>query len=105
MQPSIAPNRVRACVAAFSRPFLVVAVGCSALSAQFATIAVDSRSRPVREAVLQLQKLASIPIHYEDLQYYFAADLQAAAPNSTAVVPRGGSFSVNVPVDPAREAL
>jgi hypothetical protein len=35
------------------------------------------------------------------LQYYFATDLQAAAPNSTAVVPRGGSFSVNVPVDPA----
>ena len=103
MQSSVAPNRVRACIAGFSRPFLVVAVGCSALSAQFATIAVGgiSQGRPVREAVLQLQKLASIPIHYEDLQYYFVDDLQAAAPNSTAVVPRGGSFSVNVPIDPA----
>jgi hypothetical protein len=99
MQPSsITSNRVPARIAAFSRYLLVAAVASSAMHAQHVTIEVDS-GRPMSEAVRQLQKLTSIPIHYEDLQYYFAADLQAAAPNSTAVVPKGGSFSVDVPVD------
>jgi hypothetical protein len=96
------PNRALARVATFARHFLVALVGCSALSAQHATIAVDSKSRPMSEALLQLQKLTSIPINYEDLQYYSAADLQAPSPTVTgADVPKGGSFSVDVPVDPA----
>ena len=97
--PSLTPNRALARIAAFSRCLFVAAVASSALHAQHVTIAVDS-GRPMSEAVRQLQKLTSIPIHYEDLQYYFAADLQAPSPGVTgADVPKGGSFSVDVPVD------
>ena len=87
-------------VARFFRQFLITAVACSALSAQQVTIRVDQRSRPISEALMQLQKLTDVPIHYEDLQDYSAADLQAPLPAATAVVPKGGSFSVNVPTDP-----
>ena len=88
MQPPIKPNRVLACVAAFSRRLLVAAVASSALHAQHVTIAVDS-GRPMSEAVRQLQKLTSIPIRYEDLQYYFAADLQAPSPGVTGARAQG----------------
>jgi hypothetical protein len=101
--PSLTPNRALARIATFSRHLLVASVASSALSAQqHATIAVNSMGRPIYEAVLQLQQLTSIPIHYEDLQYYSAADLQAPNPGVTgADVPKGGSFSADVPLDPA----
>jgi hypothetical protein len=105
MQPSITPSRAPARVAEFLRYFLVAVVGCSALSAQYATIAVDALSRPMYQAVGEIQKLTSIPINYEDLQYYFATDLQAPDPTAKVVVPKGGSFSVNVPVNPASGRL
>lgn len=59
--------------------------------------------RPVYDAVQQLQNLTTIPINYEDLQYNFAGDLQGIS--SQVLVPRGGSFSVEVPVDPSTGKL
>ncbi len=72
--------------------------------------------RPVYDAIQQLQNLTTIPINYEDLQYNFAGDIQdisslmtpaqqAAVPGAKVLVPKGGSFSVSVPVDPSTGKL
>jgi len=90
------------------------------LLAQHATIAVNPNSRyfccPVFDAVMQIQNLTTMPINYEDLQYNYAGDIQdigalmtptqkANAPNPKVLIPKGGSFSVDIPVDPATGKL
>src|SRR5262249_14921920 len=73
--------------------------------AQRVTVAVSSKSRPLYEAILQIQKLTTIPINYEDLQYNYAGDVKDIGSSTKVLVPKGGSFSVNVPVDPATGKL
>jgi hypothetical protein len=83
------------------------------LSAQQVTISTDPSSpyvgRPVYEAIRQIQNPTTIPINYEDLEYSYAGDVQniastmtpaqaASIPNAEVIVPKGGSFSVDVPV-------
>ena len=90
------------------------------LSGQQARITVNSSTenfgRPVYDAIQQLQNLTTIPINYEDLQYNFSGDLQdinslaapaqpGAVPRAKVLVPKGGSFSVDVPVDPSTGKL
>jgi len=121
MQPPVMPSRVQAWVPASFRCVFLVSLVCASAPAQQVTITVDPRSpyasRPVYEAVRQLQKLTSIPINYEDLQYGFPGDTQdvaasvltptqrANAPSAKVIVPKGGSFDVNVPVHPATGRL
>jgi len=90
------------------------------LSAQQVKISAGPGSpyvgRPVYEAIRQIQDLTTIPINYEDLKYNYAGDVRniaylmtpaqaATTPSPKVIVPKGGSFSVNVPVDPATGKL
>jgi hypothetical protein len=77
----------------------------STLCAQYVSVTVNSKSRPVSEAIQQIQRLTTIPISYEDLQYNYANDLQDIGLSTKVLVPKGGSFSVDVPVDPATGKL
>jgi hypothetical protein len=129
MAPILIPNASRRRMRTFNQwiswglmSFMLIVTACRAASAQNVTIDVNSSSpnfgRPVYEAIQQLEKLStSIPINYEDLQYHFTGDVQdvtntvltsaqrAANPNVKIIVPKGGLFSVNVPVDPATGKL
>lgn len=118
---SITACRRRSWLARALSSLALIAAASGSLSAQYATITVDSSSpyvsRPVYEAIRQIQKLSSIPINYEDLQYDFTDDLTDTAnsvltaaqrtenPNTKVIVPKGGSFSANVPVDPSTGKL
>jgi hypothetical protein len=75
------------------------------LCGQHVTIAVGPGTpnfgRPVYDAITQLQRLTTIPINYEDLQYNYVGDVKDIGSSTRVLVPKGGSFFVNVPVDPA----
>ena len=73
--------------------------------------------RPVYEAMLQIQRLSPIPIHYEDLQYVFAGDFHnvagsvltpqqmAANPRARLMIPKGGRLSATIAVDASNGKL
>ena len=85
------------------------AIMSGGLCAQQVTIAVGPGTpnfgRPVYDAITKLHRLTTIPINYEDLQYNYAGDVKDIGSNTKVLVPKGGSFSVNVPVDPATGKL
>jgi hypothetical protein len=89
----------------------------ASLFAQTATLTVND-PRPVYAGVLQIERLGSVPVNYEDLRYDDLADTQditasimtaaqkAQAPAGTKViVPLGGKLMFTVAVDPASQAL
>lgn len=124
MKPSMKPKKLSAQKPMFPRAACAIALSVAMsglLSGQQVTITVNPSTpdfgRPVYDAIQQLQNLTTIPINYEDLQYTFAGDVRdvsslmtptqqaAGIPGVKVLVPKGGSFSVNVPVDPATGKL
>ena len=84
------------------------AVNCGAF-AQTRTILITVEDpRPMAAAILQLEELSGIPINYEDMPVYYAADMKptGVAAGQTpppgvrlTIVPRGGQLSVPIVVD------
>jgi hypothetical protein len=83
----------------------------------FRPVTVNS-GRPVGDAILELERLSGKAINFEDVRYEHPADLAdvtdrvmtpaqraLAGPFARVIVPRGGSLTVTVPVDPATQKL
>lgn len=91
---------------------LLVALAANAQTITLTTAANDGR--PVDTVARQIEKLSGIPVNYEDLWYGNPADTMdissAVARGSVPagahlIVPRGGSLSVAVSVDPVSQKL